>query len=422
MVLRRRGGLNRPSTSEPRKVVNQTAIRSTDAVRNGTNSETNGSAGHQQHQHQPRASTSSVIINSGSSTAAPSTSRPSVTEPVHPQPRPSILEQQSDMHNNGFGGGETRPQQTVRHRESSPSKVFRIWTAVQRIMGRGVLPIFRNVQASLVTEFSMKPEDVSHQIELAIKDGLIEQATPDSSLEIPPLRNLEARMQDHDMYCYKCHRPGDLQVCARMECRRVYCFECLPQFTNGSCETCVTSDRSVNELIRDRRATTDEVSQLLVFAFKRMIRVDPTIRSCLLPREKGQEQQTHQLMRALLRIPTTVHVIDKKINEKQYVCIGDFEQDLNNLIHNVHIIYGEGSTQAKAVKAATQRAFTETAQMRDCIDCYLTYYQKSMSDVFYFILPCDPPHEIVYAKIKGNPYWPAKVIRKERERVSLNRI
>ena len=44
-----------------------------------------------------------------------------------------------------------------------------------------------------------------------------------------------------------------------------------------------------------------------------------------------------------------------------------------------------------------------------CRDCYR--YANERQEKYWFCKPCRPFHELVYAKQKGFPYWPAKVIR-----------
>ena len=43
----------------------------------------------------------------------------------------------------------------------------------------------------------------------------------------------------------------------------------------------------------------------------------------------------------------------------------------------------------------------------------------SRNDKYWFAKPCRPFHEIVYAKQKGFPYWPAKVVGKETTEAQL---
>jgi len=46
-------------------------------------------------------------------------------------------------------------------------------------------------------------------------------------------------------------------------------------------------------------------------------------------------------------------------------------------------------------------------EIRQCRDCYRVSNEKT--DKHWFCQPCRPPHQLVYAKQKGFPYWPAKV-------------
>lgn len=46
-------------------------------------------------------------------------------------------------------------------------------------------------------------------------------------------------------------------------------------------------------------------------------------------------------------------------------------------------------------------------EIRQCVDCYKQSHGDKKK--LWFCKPCRKPHELVYAKQFGFPYWPAKV-------------
>lgn len=72
-------------------------------------------------------------------------------------------------------------------------------------------------------------------------------------------------------------------------------------------------------------------------------------------------------------------------------------------------IYKVYSDEYEATKYFVLDAMRDIADIEICSQCYLNSSNKK-SIQNWFILPCKPLHELVFAKWKQFPYWPAKVI------------
>lgn len=114
---------------------------------------------------------------------------------------------------------------------------------------------------------------------------------------------------------------------------------------------------------------------------------------------KPKEQQ-HPLIVNLISIAT----IEKRIQEKKYKVSEEFIRDIKQLDHNWFIL---GSTnQIKLAKHIMRYTNSEIYEMEMCVFCY----QNAFLNPRWFTSVCNRPHLIVWAKLKGYPYWPAKVM------------
>ena len=78
----------------------------------------------------------------------------------------------------------------------------------------------------------------------------------------------------------------------------------------------------------------------------------------------------------------------------------------------IYILLSIISVHSNMADLARQMFRDCTYDLKDitmCRDCYR--YANERQEKYWFCKPCRPFHELVYAKQKGFPYWPAKVIR-----------
>lgn len=111
----------------------------------------------------------------------------------------------------------------------------------------------------------------------------------------------------------------------------------------------------------------------------------------------------------LLRNPITMETIEKKIEDKQYKRLEEFAVDILDIAHNIGIIYGANSMEYNSVMYMQTDCVYDLYEIHQCADCFRHSNEKAEKD--WFARPCVTRHELVYAKLKGFQYWPAKVIR-----------
>lgn len=70
-------------------------------------------------------------------------------------------------------------------------------------------------------------------------------------------------------------------------------------------------------------------------------------------------------------------------------------------------LFAVNSSMADMARLMLRDCNTDMQEIMECWLCYKHSNDKSLRN--WFCKPCRPPHELIYAKSKGCPYWPAKV-------------
>lgn len=100
--------------------------------------------------------------------------------------------------------------------------------------------------------------------------------------------------------------------------------------------------------------------------------------------------------------------LEKNIKKKMYGCTEAFLADAKWILHNC-IIYNGGNHKLTATaKVIVKICEHEMNEIEVCPECYLSACQKRDN---WFCEPCSNPHPLVWAKLKGFPFWPAKALR-----------
>ncbi|XP_028659965.1 zinc finger MYND domain-containing protein 11 isoform X2 [Erpetoichthys calabaricus] len=333
---------------------------------------------------------------------------------------------------------------TAKKRQADPKVVQYIWAAIEVIRNQKQIANMDRISKYLSRVFGMHPKETTRQLSLAVKDGLVVETltvgckgskagieqegywlpgdeivkllkegkknTEDdlyygrSQTATDPVMDWET--EKHDWYCFECHLPGDVLMCD--SCSRVYHTKCLPdEFKprdNSSHWHCI-----VCRSAKKKSLNKQEMTKYLRFIVQRM-------RERAVDLNKKGKDNKHPMYRRLIYTPLEVSNIQENVNEGKYKSFEEFKADAQLIVHNTAILYGVNSDEAEVAKLLYSDTCHELNELQLCKNCF--YLSNARPDS-WFCYPCMPNHELVWAKMKGFGYWPAKVLQREDNQVDV---
>ncbi|XP_068453051.1 MYND-type zinc finger-containing chromatin reader ZMYND8-like isoform X2 [Clinocottus analis] len=225
----------------------------------------------------------------------------------------------------------------------------------------------------------------------------------------PGAINCHSKDQDgrNDFYCWLCHREGQVLCCEL--CPRVYHAKCLklPAEPEGDwfcpeCEKITVAECIETQSKAMTMLTIDQLSYLLKFALQKIKQPGTE------PFQKPVALEQHPDYAEYIFHAMDLSTLEKNIKKKMYGCTEAFLADMKWILHNC-IIYNGGNHKLTATaKVIVKICEHEMNEIEVCPECYLSSCQKRDN---WFCEPCSPPHPLVWAKLKGFPFWPAKALR-----------
>ncbi|KAM3617357.1 uncharacterized protein V6R79_005264 [Siganus canaliculatus] len=213
----------------------------------------------------------------------------------------------------------------------------------------------------------------------------------------------------NDFYCWLCHREGQVLCCEL--CPRVYHAKCLklPAEPEGDwfcpeCEKITVAECIETQSKAMTMLTIDQLSYLLKFALQKIKQPGTE------PFQKPVSLEQHPDYAEYIFHPMDLSTLEKNIKKKMYGCTEAFLADMKWILHNC-IIYNGGNHKLTATaKVIVKICEHEMNEIEVCPECYLSSCQKRDN---WFCEPCSQPHPLVWAKLKGFPFWPAKALREK---------
>ncbi|CAG2114086.1 unnamed protein product [Medioppia subpectinata] len=294
--------------------------------------------------------------------------------------------------------------------------IGQLWPTILHLKELNQLPTLEKLKAHMYKNYRMTSNDCEKHVNNAIKDRLlVESHVSDKSGEeltvySPP--ESDGFVDDHDWYCFDCHKPGSVVECGR--CWRVYHSYCLKQEFNELdkpfvCDVCLDLSKEYDTRSGEKVIPVPQLNQILNYAFNQIIAKNKKLVELAMNIE--DDMKTKQLVFS----KTDLTQLLDKTESNSYKKLIEFQMDVQDLIHCVTLLYGTISTTAATTAQALDDCLKEMTEIRECVDCYSAETNQK-ADKNWFCNPCNPPHDLVYAKQKGYPFWPSKVITRDEKK------
>ncbi|XP_058875210.1 zinc finger MYND domain-containing protein 11-like isoform X4 [Acipenser ruthenus] len=250
----------------------------------------------------------------------------------------------------------------AKKRQADPKVVQYIWAAIEVIRNQKQIANMDRISKYLTRVFGMHPKETTRQLGQAVKDGLVVETLTVGC------KGSKAGIEQEGYWL-----PGD---------------------------EITSKKKSFNK---------QEMSKYLRFIVQRM-------KERAIDLNKKGKDCKHLMYKRLIHTPLDVSNIQENVNEGKYKSFEEFKADAKLIVHNTAILYGVHSDQAERARLLYSDACHELNELQLCKNCF--YLSNARPDS-WFCYPCMPNHELVWAKMKGFGYWPAKVLQREDNQVDV---
>ncbi|XP_043263975.1 protein kinase C-binding protein 1 isoform X2 [Colletes gigas] len=240
--------------------------------------------------------------------------------------------------------------------------------------------------------------------------------TEDEDLEESSSRSKRKKKSTSDKFCWRCHKESVEAYCSA--CPRSWHRRCIgmqPQsIQNWICGECAAILQAENAETRSTamaQLSIDQLCLLLKYVVERM-REYPGSEPFWKPVELSE---VPNYLEYVVK-PMDLNLLESNVRSKLYGSTDAFMADAKWIQHNCIVfntcggVYTDTSKLTNAAKQVIKLARQEVSEIEACPDCYAHGRNLPRPQPSWFIEPCRRPHPLVWAKLKGFPFWPAKAM------------
>ncbi|KAG8198450.1 hypothetical protein JTE90_022186 [Oedothorax gibbosus] len=213
--------------------------------------------------------------------------------------------------------------------------------------------------------------------------------------------------QSNDGYCWVCHRENVVLSC--LACPRAYHPKCAGEIGSASSDwVCPECQRTLTAENVDSRSSVlseislDKLCTLLRFSLNKMKH-----RAGVAFLQPVSLEHYPMYLHYVIH-PMDFSLLEKNIKEKRYGCTEAFLSDVKWIYHNSCVFNGSQHPLSTNAKSIVKACDNDMQEIEVCPDCFM---HNIVRHKYWFSEVCQKPHPLVWAKLKGFPYWPAKVVR-----------
>ncbi|XP_028981771.1 uncharacterized protein LOC114841076 [Diachasma alloeum] len=225
------------------------------------------------------------------------------------------------------------------------------------------------------------------------------------------------RRNNRDGFCWKCHKDEVEIACST--CVRSWHRRCIggtppsspSDWICGECASILNAENASTRSPLMSTLTMDQLCMVLKHIILKMKRVTGS-------EEFAKPVDLADVANYLDYIvrPMDLTLLEANVRSKEYGSPDAFMADAKWILHNCLVYNTEGgkytdtsrlTTVAKQLIKVTRE---ELSELESCPTCYIRGRHLGRPHYTWFNDACKPPHLLVWAKLKGFPYWPAKIM------------
>ncbi|XP_014472870.1 PREDICTED: protein kinase C-binding protein 1 isoform X2 [Dinoponera quadriceps] len=239
----------------------------------------------------------------------------------------------------------------------------------------------------------------------------------DSPMDESGVRTKRKKLKStNDRFCWRCHKePVDVYCTA---CPRSWHRKCIggtppsPQkWICGECATILTAENAETRSTAMAQLSVDQLCMLLKYVVERLREYPGSEPFC----KAVDLDEVPNYLDYVIK-PMDLSLLESNVRSKLYGSTDAFMADAKWIQHNCIVfntcggVYADTSKLTNASKQIIKVARSEVSEIEACPDCYAHGRNLPRPQPTWFIEPCRRPHPLVWAKLKGFPFWPAKAM------------